>query len=119
MGGAIADFGRYRRPTFRRIFRAFYEAAKDYGASRAAAKRKPISVIGSVAPGSTVTIARLAKVSRAKYVSRVEGRGRVTFSRTKMNINHPQITKYVQEVDTELMNVAISSCLAVMLSSSN
>lgn len=103
----MLDLGRYRRPTFRRIFRASYEIAKDYGPSRAAAKRKPISVIGSVAPGSTVTIARLAKVSRAKCVSRVKGRGRMALGRTKMSVNYPKIIKYVQEVDTMLMNVVI------------
>lgn len=113
----MPDLGRYRRPTFSRIFRASYEAAKDYGPSRVATKRKPISVIGSVAPGSTVTIARLAKVSRAKCVSHVKGRGRMMLGR--MNINYPKIIKYVQEINTELMNVAISSRLAVMQSSPN
>lgn len=91
----MPDLGRYHRPTFRRIFRASYEVAKDYGPSRVATKRKPISVIGSVAPGPTVTIARLAKVSRAKCVSRVKGRRRVMLGRMKMNINHPKIIKYV------------------------
>lgn len=113
------DLGRYRRPTFRRIYRASYET-KDYGPSRVATKRKPISVIGSVEPGFTVTIARLAEVPHAKCVSRVKGRGRMTLGRMKMNINHPRIIRYVQEeVDTELMNVAINSCLAVMQSSLN
>lgn len=79
-----------------RAFGAPYRTAKDYE-PRAAMKRKPISVIGLVAPGSTVTIARLAKVSRAKCVSRVKGRADIMLACTGMNI--AQLENTAKDID--------------------
>lgn len=65
----------------RRAFRAPH-GAKDYP-SRATMKRKPISVIGSAAPESVVTIAGLSEVSRREMCRSCQGSWKIMPARAK------------------------------------